>query len=54
MKNRTIPWDKQYPRVYRAMKRAGHDAATALRILIDAERGDKLTLTWIRTVRNWK
>ena len=32
---------------YKALKAAGHDAAKALEIVIDAERGDKYALRWI-------
>ncbi len=40
----------KYKRVYAALKRVGHTPAKALELLIDASRGDRLALLWVRTV----
>jgi hypothetical protein len=44
----------QYPHIYKALRLAGHDAFYALRILIDARRGDKWALDWIKTILKWR
>ena len=38
------------PRIYALLKAAGHDAAKAAEILIDAQRKDAHARIWIRTI----
>lgn len=42
----------RYTRIYRALKNAGHDAAKAIEILLEAHRGDKYSLRWIKMIRS--
>ena len=37
---------------YEIAKRAGHSAAKALEIALDARRGDKFALIWLRLLRS--
>ena len=41
----------KHQRVYEMLKRIGHTPLKALEIVIDASRGDKHALTWIRIAR---
>jgi hypothetical protein len=41
-----------HPRVYNALKSFGHSPQKALEILLDAKRGDRYALNWIRFVRS--
>lgn len=47
-------YDERYSHVYNAMKRAGHTAITALTIVVQAKRGDRYALNWIKAVRRLK
>lgn len=38
---------EKYPRIYGLLKEAGHSAAKALEIVIDAKRGDRFARGWI-------
>lgn len=40
-----------YPRVYTMLKGAGHAPSKAIEIIIDARRGDRFAIKWIRTLR---
>lgn len=42
----------KYRRVYAMLVAYGHTAAKALEIVIDASRGDKFALLWIRMVHS--
>lgn len=42
---------EKYPRIYDLCKRAGHSAKAALEIIIDAKRGNKKAIRWIRILR---
>lgn len=50
----TTPIDRgmhdRYPRVYSALKRQGHDAAKAIEIILEARRGNRHALMWIRAI----
>lgn len=45
---------ERYPRIYAALKAAGHTAAKAVEILFDAKRGNYHALNWVRIVRRIK
>lgn len=42
----------RYPRVYWTLRHAGHCAAKAMEIILDASRGDKYALAWIKACRH--
>ena len=42
--------EMRYPRLYRALKSAGHDAAKAIEILLDAKRGNVFAIRWCRAI----
>jgi hypothetical protein len=42
---------RQYRRVYALLKRAGHSPAKSFEIVLDASRGDRFALDWIRVAR---
>lgn len=44
--------DQQYPKLYAQLKR-WHSPAKAVEILLDAKRGSKKALTWIKIIRSW-
>jgi hypothetical protein len=44
--------DRCYNRIYARLRDFGHTPTKALEILIDARRGDRHALQWIRLVRN--
>lgn len=44
------PLEERFPRIYKALKDEGHDAATAIRILLDAVRRDPYSRRWIRII----
>lgn len=44
----------RYPRLYAALKAAGHSPAKGAEILLDAMRGDRYALNWIAIVRRIK
>lgn len=37
-----------HPRIYAALKYAGHCPANAAEIILDARRGDRYALQWVR------
>lgn len=37
---------------YEVLKMAGHDAAKAAEIILDAKRGDRHAISWIKSVRS--
>lgn len=41
----------RYPRVYALLRYSGHSAQRAAEIILDAQRRDRYSLTWIRAVR---
>ena len=43
---------ERYPRIYRLLKRAGHDPAKAIELLLDAMRGDEWALRWIKMLHS--
>ena len=42
----------RYQRIYAMLKRAGHSPTKAAAVVLDAMRGDKHALLWIRAVRS--
>lgn len=44
----------KYPRTYAMLKRAGHSPAKAVEIIIDAQRGDKHALMWVRILLKYR
>lgn len=40
----------KYPRIYRLLKRQGHSPAKAIEMLIDAKRGDRWAVDWIKAM----
>lgn len=51
---RNMGYEDRYPRVYRSLKRYGFTAFYALRILVEAERGETHALIFCRLVRSAK
>ena len=43
---------KEYPRIYAMLKRYGHSPIAAITIVMDAMRGSRHALTWIKQIRN--
>jgi hypothetical protein len=43
---------KEYPRIYAMLKRYGHSPIAAITIVIEAHRGSRHALQWIRQIRN--
>lgn len=41
----------RYRRSYAMLKRVGHSPTAALRVLLDAHRGEKHALRWVRFMR---
>jgi hypothetical protein len=41
----------KYPRIYRALKFVGFSPAKSLEVILDAIRGKKHAMFWIRTAR---
>jgi len=39
-----------HPRIYAMLKRAGHSPFKAVEIILDANRGIKHALSWVRTI----
>lgn len=44
----------RYPRIYKLLKRTGFSPAKAVEMLLDARRGDKHALDFIRVCRRLK
>lgn len=42
----------KHARVYRMLRRTGHSPQTALRVVVDARRGEQFALRWIRLCRS--
>lgn len=41
----------RHKRVYEMLKASGHSPITALQIIVEARRGDKWALQWIKLLR---
>lgn len=42
--------ETKYRRIYRMLKNFEHSAAKAIEIILDAKRGDKIAMQWIRMI----
>lgn len=43
-----------YPRIYAMLKMVGHEPLKAMQIIIDATRGDRFALQWIKSLHAGK
>lgn len=43
---------KSYPRLTAMLRRSGHSAVKTAEIILDASRGDRYALWWVRLLRN--
>ena len=44
--------DVRYRRVYGMLRRYGHSPLQALRVVVDAHRGEHFAMWWIRCIRS--
>lgn len=42
---------RQYPRIYALLKRCGHSPIKAFEILLEAKRGKRFAMDWIKCLR---
>ncbi len=47
---RRLSVERSHPRIYRRLKTMGHSAIRTVEIMIDAKRGSRHALQWIRLV----
>jgi len=43
--------EMKHRRVYAMLRLAGHSPESALRVVVDARRGEEFALSWIRMIR---